>query len=353
MASLTEVSYYSRKGINLAVIFAIAFLIIRTAILTAADLRNRFFPPPPPPPNCFFGPLPVPNAQNGIATPSGLTYTIETPDLSLPPLPQTLKVYFLPSPPGPPFHSFDKMKTQAATLGFTGSPKRLTTSLYEFSDPANPLRTLELDELSHNFRITYKYESDLSLFNEKNFSSKETIAAMAQKFFAGAAALPLDVSTGSIDTILLKLDGSNLVPATSISNTDAAYVTLNRTPLDKIPIVSPDAKRGLISALVTGNSNPSKAILNASYLYNPLDRQNFATYPSVNVQASFDQLKSGQAIFASLPDPLPKSVAIRKGFVAYLYPYPSQSYRQPVVVFSDERGFVAYVRAILPTCSAK
>lgn len=347
MATLTETAYVARKGVNIGIILLVAILILRVVFSLLTGLWQTLFPTPPPPATVAFGKLPYPNAQNNLATPSGLTYTIQTVDGSLPVLPSTYKVFFMIRP-GASFGSYDRMKAQAAKIGFTAIPKRIKDTLWRFTDQNNPLRTLDMDEVSGNFRLSYNFGSDLSLFNDKNFSAQSQITSDGQNFFSNLDILSKGLAGGTPTVAFFRLDAGTLVATTSLSNADAVSVTFNRADIDKTPVVSPDMRQGLVSILYSGSNDPNKKILEARDFYTEIDEQNFATYPLVKSDEAFSNLKEGKAFFAGLSTEGAKNVTIRKVYVAYLDPYPSQSYLQPVMVFSDEKGFVAYVPIVSP-----
>lgn len=349
MASLTETAYITRKAVNIGAIVVALLIVVRITFGLVVGLWKTLFPPPPPAATVAFGKLPYPSAQNSVSTPSAtITYSLETPGGSLPTLPKNLNVYFMPRL-GPSFNSFEKMKAQAAKMGFTDIPRKVTSTAWRFTDPVAVLRTLDIDEISGNFRLTYGYISDQSLFSEKNFTTVEAMISKARSFFDGQGLFSPDLKTAEASVSYFKLDSGALLPTTSLSNADAAGISFNRTIIEKTQIVSPDPKQGLVSILFSGSSDPKKQILEARFFYTNINLENFATYPSISAQAAFDQLKSGRAVYASLPIPMPQVITIRKVVLAYLDPYPSQSYLQPVLAFSDEKGFIAYVPALDPT----
>lgn len=346
MATLTETSYISRKAINIGVILLAVVLLLRIFINLAIGIWQQFFPPPPPPANLAFGPLPTPNAQNNIATPSAnIAYTLETIDGGFPQTPNNVKVFFMPRLSAS-FGSFDRMKSQAEKMGFTEIPLRAGPTVWRFTDKDNPLRTLDIDEISGNFRLVYNYASDVSIFSSKNFTSSDQASNTARGFFDGLGVLGPSFKAGLATVYYFKFDAGTLVPTTSLSNADAVSVTFNRSDIDKMPVVSPDFRQGLVSAMISGVPEPKKQILEARYFASNVDSENFGTYPVISASNAYDKLKTGKAIYASLPSPVPSAVSVRKVYLAYLDPYPAQSYLQPVWVFSDEKGFVAYVPAV-------
>lgn len=340
MTTLTETAYFGRKFINIGAIALAIILVLRIVFGFATDLWQKLFPPPPPPANMAFGPLPYPLAQNNIATPSGaITYVLETVDGGFPETPYTLKVYFMPRL-GATFGSFDRMKVSAENLGFKDIPLRAGPTIWRFTDKDNPLRTLDIDEISGNFRLMYNYVSDVSIFTSKNFTSSDQAISTARTFFEHVSGLPT--------TYYFKYDAGALVSTTSLSNADAVSVTFARPDIDKMPVVSPDFRQGLVSALISGSTDPKKTVLEGRFFTTDIDTQNWGTYPIVKAADAFESLKSGKAIYASLPLPMASTISIRKIYLAYLDPYPAQSYLQPVWVFSDEKGFVAYIPGVLP-----
>lgn len=346
MATLTETAYFGRKFINIGAIVIAVLLALRLVIGLATGIWRQLFPPPPPPATLAFGTLPVPSAQINIATPSGaITYTIETIDGGFPAAPNTVKVYFMP-PTAASFGSFDRMKALAAKMGFTDVPLRNGLTVWHFTDTGNPLRTLDIDELSSNFRLVYNYVSDVSIFASKNFTSSDQAINTGKGFFDGLGVLPSTFKTGIPAAYFFKFDSGTLVPTTSLSNADAISVTFNRSDIDQMPVVSPDFRQGLVSVLISGSSDPKKQLLEARFFSASVDSQNWGTYPVITASVAFDTLKAGKAIFASLPTPLSNAISVRKVYLAYLDPYPAQSFLQPVWVFSDEKGFVAYVPAV-------
>lgn len=352
MTTLAETAYVTRKFVNVTAIVIVAVLVLRLVFSVASGLWRTLFPPPPPAATMAFGQLPPPSAQNNIATPTAsLNYTLETVDGNLPVIPTMARVYFMPRSVTS-FGSFDRMKTLAGRIGFTDVPVRRGPTSWRFTDKDNTLRILDIDEITSNFRLTYDYLSDQSIFAEKTFTSTDPVIAQARGFFDNLAIVPQDFKGGAPLAFMYRFDAGALIPAAALSNTDAISVTLTRAQVDtgvvlgKIPVVSPDYKQGLVSAVFSGSRDSRKRILEARFFTTTIDAQNWATYPLVTSNAAWTKLKSGQAIFASLPSPMTNNISIRKIYLAYLDPYPQQSYLQPVLVFSDEKDFVAYVPVV-------
>ncbi len=346
MATLTETAYYARKAVNIGIIALVVIIVGRFLILGAISLKNTFFPTPPPPANNALGPLPYPNFDGSLATPSGVTYTLETVDGTLPPMPRTVKVFALTPDSQVSFGTFDRMKSFAAEMGFTSEPQKQSGTTYEFQDPENSLRTLHIDEISGDFDLNYNYASDIEAFNPRDFSSNEDVIEKTKSFFEGLDLITEDLATGTAEVSYVKLDGQNLIPTTSLSNSDAVYVTLKRFDVDETPVVYPNSMHGLVSALIVGNSTKNDGVLEATYYHSSVDQDNSGTYDPITTKQAFEKMQKGEAIFASLPNPLPKNIPVRSVKLAYFDPFPPQGFLQPVIVFTDDKDFTAYVPAV-------
>lgn len=346
MVTLSQTAYFGRKGVNLFFIIVVLVIIARIIVLTSLAIKQKYLPPPPPPPTVTFGKLPYPNGQNSNATPSATTYNLETVEGGFPSLPPSVKVFFMPKA-DPSFSSFDKIRVLAQRISFTSPPQKTGDTSWRFLDSTNPLRVLDIDELSGNFRLTYNYISDLSVFTNKIFSSQEDVVTAAKDFFGGLGVLTSDLQAGTPSVAPLKWDAGTLVPTTIITNADAVSVTLNRANVDKLPVVSPDANQGLVSLLISASPDPKKKFLEARYLYSQINLEQWSTYPIMKASEAFENLKAGKAIFAALPTPIPSNIVIRKIYLGYLDPYPPQTYLQPVLIFTDQKDFVAYVPVVV------
>lgn len=346
MATLTQTAEVTRKAIKIGAILVVLIIVARVVLVAGVNIWTKLFPKPPAAPTMAFGQLPSPNGENNIATPAGeITYSLETADGALPVLPYTFKVYFMPHPTSA-FGSFDQMKTVAGNLGFSTTPSRTSQTTWRFADRSNPLLTLDIDEISLNFRVKYNYISDQSLFRERNFSSKEQITSEAVSYFSRLGTLPEEFRGGAAIVTYYKFDTGILSPTTSLAEADAVGVTLLRTNINDLPVVSPDYRQGLVSILFSGSNDSKKRVLESRFLVSPVDLENWATYSPISTTDAWAKLQAKKAIFASLPSPMSSTIVIRKVYTAYLDPYPAQSFLQPVLVFSDEKGFVAYVPLI-------
>jgi hypothetical protein len=245
------------------------------------------------------------------------------------------------------------MKVLAAKLGFTDAPQQVSGTLWSFTDPKNPLKTLEIDEVSQNFHLIYNYGSDLSLFNQKNFVSQEAVIGTAINFFSSAGLLSDDLKNGTPSATYLKIDNNKFVPTTSLANADAVRVSLNRAAPDNLPVLSPDLKSGLVSVTISANPDQTKKIVDAKYYYHEISSENSATYPAVKPSEMLANLNPSSVFLSSIPSESSNTFTVRTVSIAYLDPFPAQPFLQPIYVLSDGKGFTGYVPAVKPNCTKK
>ncbi len=349
MATLTETAYYTRKSIKVFIFGLAVFFVLKFFLGLGQSVWLSLFPPPPPPPTLSFGRLPkieFPSTPVGSSS-AQFTYTLETVGGALSSQTPNLKVFFIPKP-APSFGANEKMLSQASRLGFTGQPQRIpnTVNSWRFDNNIHPLQHLDYDQTNGNFHLYYEFRYDLNLFFQKTFTNQQEILNQANAFFQNLGLLGPNIPSVSY----FKLELDKLMPATSLAEADAAAVTFQRANIfdrqQSYPVLPANPKQGLISLLFSGNSDPPKKILEANYFYLPVDMENWATYPAISFAQAFEILKSGQAFMAQLSTNPSSQIIIRQAYYAYFDPPNFQNYLQPVVVFSDEQGFLAYVPAI-------
>lgn len=353
MATLTEVAFYTRKSVKVFSGAIVAIIILRFVWGIVFDAWQSIFPPPPTPPTLAFGALPVIKFPTSSASSSAdLQYTLETISGKLPTFPYTMKVYYMPKT-GSSFGKDDQMRAQAKLLGFTQTPNEIggRPNVWLFNDFSSLLRYLEYDATNAGFKLIYDYKSDLNVFNRGAFSDKVKIISDAISFYGNLGLLPTDLSVKDPIVTFYKLDGTNLAQTSSLFETDAVKVSFSRTAIIEgkttFPIVNGDLTNTPVTILLSGSSDQNKKILEGRYFYQPISYENWATYPLVSPTDAYAELIAGKAFIASVPkDFSGKNITIRQVYLAYYDSEIPQAVFQPVVVFSDEQGFMAYVPAI-------
>lgn len=346
MANLTITAYYTRKGLKYGSIGLVVFLILRFLFLAATDYWKKIHPPPPPPPTVAFDKLPQIKFPKQEDLPE-IKYKLETIEGVVPSVDKIGKVYVI-SKVNPNLLGLNRAKDLAKKMGFSSEPTQINPRLYRFVSQTTPVTTLDIDVVTGYFTLNYDYRNDQSILAEKKLPSDEQAIAEAKNFLSTLGLLADDLQEGSAKVSYYRFSPTDLLPALSLSEADFVRVDLFRQTLDDRQIISEKPNRSLISFLFSGVRERTKRTLEVKYTYNPIERENFATYPLKTSSVAWSELNSGHGYIAELGDNQDGQVIIRRLFLAYFESEEPQNYLQPVFVFEGDNGFSAYVPAIDP-----
>jgi len=245
----------------------------------------------------------------------------------------------------PNFLGLTKAKSFAASLGFTKNPIQKSKTLYLWTDPQTPFRTLSMDILSKHINIKYRYEDDITILVGTKLPRLNRIIQEASDFLERNQLLPFDVDPIPKNVSFFKLTGTKLAPVNTIDQASVVRVDFFRNTLDDMPVITPDPTRGIISILLSGSENNKKKVLILNWQYWPVSYNTYGRYALIDSNTAWNKLQSGQAYIAQAPKNV-KQITIRKVYIAYYDTYESQLFFQPVFVFEGDANFVAYVSAV-------
>jgi len=349
MATLTQTTYYTRRGLAFSSILLVGFIIAKVSLNMASEIWQKLHPPPPPPPTVAFGVLPkvkFPEDKLPIGK-EKLTFRLETIEGSLPSLPNVGKVYFMPVG-RPNLLALDRANEKARKMGFRGQPQTVNETLYRWTNEAVPPTTLEMNINHGNFQLRYPYETDQTILTNKNLPTNEQAAQEAKNFLRTNGLLTADLATGSAEFDYLNLTPNGLTPAPSLSEADLLRVNIFRADLDNLKIFPPNPKNSLVSFLFSGSREMGKRIIEINYIHFPLEREIVATYPLKPVNNAWQEIQAKEGYFANLGQNENGQITIRKVYLAYYDSEEPQNYLQPIYVFEGDRNFFAYVEAVDP-----
>jgi len=341
MTKLTQISIATRKIIRYTVYGIISIILLRGAILTTIKIYRHYFPEPPPPPTVAFGKLPAlpfPQRDN----PQNLTFRLETAAGELPKFPLSLKVYFMPKI-APTLLSLDQTQKKARNLNFDGEAEKLTETTYAFKNSKVPAE-LKISIATGVFSISYDLSQDPSPL-EKRPPAPEVAASEARSFLSRANLLSKDLS-GPTVTEPVKLEGSKIIGAVSLSEANFVKVNLFRKDLDNLPSVTADPKEANVWLIISGESQMEKKVIGAEYRYFPIDESKSATYPIKTAQQAWEELNAQKAFIASLGENQDQQITIRNIYLAYYDAGVQTDFYQPIIVFEGDRNFKAYLPAV-------
>lgn len=340
MATLTEVSLMTRRGIKYGTIA----LVIMALIPGAAGLVKKIYltlnPPPPPAPTVRYGKLPKlnwPEAPN-FATPE---YKLETISGGLPNLTNLGKVYVVGINKSR-LLTLDRMSNRAKSTGFTNDPIQLDDRTFRFVNPLAPIDMI-FDVISGTF--SYKLDWTRNGKAEMSFDVPVGGAAIteAKSFLQRLGTLPDDLEKGEGKVQYLIATGSAMLPATSPYEANFTRVDLFRSKKDELEIVTVGGDTSPVNVILAGQSGDSR-IVQANYSYSQVLDEDFGTYPLKPVSNAWNELVAGGGFIAvRTPENV---IVIRRVYLAYFESNDPQQFLQPIYVFEGDQGFTAYVSAI-------
>ena len=342
--SLTETAYYTRRTINWTILGIIAYFILRLIWGGTVILWLAIFPPKAPPPNHAFGKLPALKFPQQATPSAQLTFQLETIQGTVPSASPTASVYFMPKT-APNLLGLTDTQEFAKKFQFDPTPIQESKNIYRFNDPTEPLRRMRYDIVSKNFIIRYAFERNAALFNEKNFPSSDAIQQEAINMLQSSDIYPVDLEGGSVAVLYLRLTGDQLVPTTSLSQSDAVRVDFFRKPIGNTPIFTPIIDEAPISIIFSGANNQKQRLLQFAYTYWPIDYQTKATYAIKSSTLAWEELQQGKGYIARYPKDSSTAI-VRTAYLAYYDTFDPQTYLQPIFIFEGDNGFIGYVPAV-------
>ena len=343
MATLTEVSYYTRKIIKWGgVIFFI--LLISPAILRGAkSLYLALRPPPPPPPTVKYGKLPKPYfpERNTDYKP---TYRLETVEGTLPQTSTVGRVYFVEINKSR-LLELERWKPKARILGFDGEPVESGDGqVYSFTHPTLPA-VMNLNIISGTMNYKFDWTLDQSLYSAQGVPTTQQAFIEAKAFLQNLGLLPQDLSEGVAKYAYFRASPPTMTSVTSLSEANFLRVDIFRADKDELPFVATDGLRSPVNLTFSGVTDRNKRIIELNYQYSRILDEDFATYPLKTSDAAWAELQQGGGFISQKAG---DEVVIREVYMAYYESSEPQQFLQPVFTFEGDNGFVAFVPAIDP-----
>lgn len=344
--SLTQVTYFGRQGVKVALIFIVTLMVGRFFFDAFLNFWKATHPPAPPPPTMGFGALPPIVFPEESETSKPTSYQLETATGKLPAFEDRAKVFLMPKQSASLLDD-EAAKKIAADLGFVFKPEEIDSQTYRWSK-AEPLQSvLEMDLPSKNFILTTDYLSRPDLLLNVRVPQDTSAVSTVKSFIQKGELLGKDVATVSGEVTYMKTAGTDLQPAVSYSDADYVQVDIHRSPIDQLyPMVTPEGKKGIIHGIVAGNNRGSGQIVKLEYHYHPVDYSQVETYPLRSVQNAWKIVQGGEAYIAQ--SKVQGEALIRDVYLAYFDSYDPQEYLQPVYVFVGDDEFMAFVSALDP-----
>ena len=273
-------------------------------------------------------------------------------------------------------------KAKIGEIGFVdlaGNPLQEiphTDSLYEWREPNGIQRKILYDVVKQNFTMTSNYMYSNTVLRAATNLTEVSAFGKAQEMLSELDIIPQDVDfektrnpnpdiSFNTKPQLLRINGNELEPATSLSKTQVVRVDFYQKNITykftagkgedltsfqefemDIPIIYPKPPYSTMNFLVAAGESGNE-VVSAIYNHQSINStpEKEATYPIKTPEEAYEELKSENAYIASYIGS-DDQIIIEKVFIAYYLGDNQQKYLMPVIVFQGKNGFFAYVSAI-------
>lgn len=341
--TLSQTATIAKQVITLSIIFLILGILSFIGYKIWYSYYLAHLPVKEPIPDTKFGVLPYPDFPKKDVSSSNFTYSIDTTTGNLPKLgvdegfDKLIKVFFITKTYATLLSS-QKSQGLAGKFGIQTNPQVLSDTNYLYQE-GNKNLNVNLD--SGNFI----YINEATLSAKQTLDDDNKLVSGFQNMLTSLGVYKDELKKGQTRVILLKKNGTQLIPTSFPAEAEAAQVSLWQESVDKKPILTSSYNKSLINATVIKSTSNLDDYLSLNYSYWPIDQTTFATYPTKTADQALDDLKSGRGVIVVSP-PKPQ-VSITSIYLAYFLPDNYSSYLQPIYVFEGQ-NFVAYVSAVNP-----
>ena len=342
--SLTTTSAKFRSGVKFLALFVVVYYF--ATLLFFPQLKNfwRFLNPPKDISNPVFGLLdPLEFSQKALQS-SSPAYVLNTKDGRLPSnLPDKMTVYKYKTSKFS-YQAGKDAKDDATTLGFTDNDltSDLKGNIYSWRNIISGASlTINIDtrELKMFTQLIGKQDQlTAGRLNQESASQRGKGVLNSLKRLDD----PL-YTAGTQKVVLGKFSGNAIVPTEVLKEAQLASVDFFRE-VNKVPILGPDPKRGLLRAYITSATEKFTNNPLVEYTYWEIDTQSNATYPISSVEDVWGAVSKGAGVLANVSsresnafqDYKPVKVdriLINKIYLAYYETPKFQKFLQPIYVF--------------------
>lgn len=364
MAHLATIARETRLLIKIGSVSFVVFLLLFFSFKGYGFIRQTFFPPPPAPPEQGFGKLPpVLFPATTQPVPSG--YRINTIDGALPiDIPDRLNVYIIATPSAS-LLALQNVSNSVSALGYNSPEYKISDTVYQWSNPENG-SLMTYDILTHNFRIDSNILSNINPLNNL-LTDKSYLENYLKGIIQVSRGGEPQVDPEKFELIPMRYDGQDLVEVENPAETQFARVNLYQEELgilkingrdQELRVYYPYPDRTLMSFLLSQESDRDLNLVQAEFIYKPIVRESYSTYPIKTPQQAFQDLQNGNAyiVYNTSNQPVLDITDVTLGYymgksVDVNDLAEDQKYLMPIYVFIGN-NFMAYVSAIAPSSIA-
>lgn len=344
--TLTHFTHYGRLAVKYGLIGLVALMVGRAFFSAVIQFWKATHPTPPPPPTVGFGKLPPIAFEKQTSSDKPKSYSLEFATKDLPDFGDRAKVFLMPKA-APSLLADEEVKKVAATYDFIFEPEVLDSRTYRWTKSQPIEMNIKIDIQNMNFSLGSDYLSRPGLLSNNTLPENFEAVTRVKTFLSAADLLSRDIATSSGKVSYLKSLGGELSEAFSLSDADFVQVDLDRIPINgKYEMVSPDGKRGVVSAIITGALSGNSSIVSMEYHHKKIDYSQVETYPLRTAASAWKILQAGEGYIVNKGEN--NTAVIRRVDLSYYDDWAEQSFLQPVYVFRGDDDFMAYVPALDP-----
>jgi hypothetical protein len=345
MATLTEVSFYTRRLVIGVLVLFVVILLSPLLLGAARMIYLAVLPPEPEAVNQKYGQLPelvFPKVGEAYKP----TYKLETKDGSWPVVDKVGKVFWVQTNNNR-LLELERMRARARTLDLGNEPKKIDDHTYVFAHASLPIE-MAVDLIYGNYGYKYKWLGDAEFLKGKDIPGKDEALAAAKSFFSSLQLLTSELANGRATyTYLAASQDGQLKTVNSLSEGNFVRVDLFRLDIDKLKVVTTGWSASPVNVIFSGyKQDRNKKIAGANYNFSTIDVNNFGTYVLKSSKQAWEDLLAGRGY---VPKKSGASVVVRQIYLAYYESDQPQQFMQPVFVFEGDEGFVGYVSAVDPS----
>jgi hypothetical protein len=158
---------------------------------------------------------------------------------------------------------------------------------------------------------------------------------------------PADINLSS-KILYYKINADGTLTSTILPfEANLIKVIFFRDKIDEMQIFNPTEDDGDVVFLLYGGKDGNPVIAQMKYAYFDADLINFGKYFCKTPAEAWDELSNKKAGYVSTYGELETPI-IRKVYLGFYDSLDGQNYLQPIWVFDGDKGFRAYVSAVLP-----
>lgn len=249
-------------------------------------------------------------------------------------------------------------------------------STYEWQEKKGFQRKMVYDIVNLNFSMTSNYLTSNTVLRAESKPNEISALGKAQSFLTDIDSLPTDLDLDKTKNPdpeikyltkpqLFKINGNELLPATSLSQTqvirvdlyqkDVAYTFTAGKDSDltrfqefemNLPVMYPRPPASTMNFLIASGENGNEVVTALyNHQYPNLTPEEEATYPIKSAKEAYDELTAGNGYIAAY-NGSDEQILIDKVYLAYYLGEARQEYLMPIIVFEGQNGFFAYISAI-------